>query len=111
MRNDRFYVIVRSDLAPGLLAAQCCHAVSVFAAAYPQEHARWKAESENIVLLSVETEGELRATAAKALLRGALVTVFTEPDLGGAATSAAVLGDVKALLRGLPLALAPARAA
>jgi len=102
---DRLFLIVRSDLQPGLQMAQAAHALSAFAAAYPEEHARWRLSSNNLVCLSVGTEGELRATGAKALLRGALVTVFTEPDLDGQATAAAISGEAKGALRTLPLAL------
>ncbi len=105
---QRLYIVVRSDLAPGLQMDQGAHAMAAFAAAYPEECARWHAaeNGNNLVCLSVAGEGELRATAAKALLRGALAVVFTEPDLGGQATAVAISGEAKGALRGLPLALA-----
>jgi peptidyl-tRNA hydrolase len=105
---DRLYVLVRSDLNPGLAMAQACHAVAAFAAAYPEECAHWKAGGNNLVCLSVPSEGPLRAMAARSLERGALVTVFTEPDLHGQATAVAISGEAKATLRQLPLALKPA---
>jgi len=98
--------MVWGDIAPGLQMAQACHAMAAFAAAYPEECASWHADGNNLVCLSVPGEGELRALAAKALVRGCLATVFVEPDLGGQATAAALTGQAKGMLRPLRLALA-----
>ena len=103
---DRLYILVRSDLNPGLMAAQACHAVAAFADSYPTEHAAWHRGNCNLVVLEVPNEQELLAEDARARGAGALVATFREPDLGETATSSAIMGDAaKRLFRPLGLAL------
>jgi hypothetical protein len=69
----------------------------------------WRAASNTLVILAVPDEltlGRLCLDAESAGLR--LARVY-EPDLGGALTSAAFEPAAHDLLRGLRLALAPAR--
>jgi len=102
---ERLYVLVRSDLTPGMKLAQSCHAMAAFAADHPSVTALWHTEGNNLVCLEVANEQDLLDLAERARAIGALTSLFTEPDLGGQATAAAVSGEAKGLLRRYPLAL------
>lgn len=94
---SRLYVIVRSDLPPGLQLAQACHATREFGNLYP-----FCDVGENLVVLQAQDETELRTIVEGC--RGFLVAPFHEPDLGGEMTAAAISGAAKGRLRRLPLA-------
>lgn len=102
---DKLYVIVRSDLPAGLEAAQCCHAMRLFAAEHPETERAWYEGSNNLVLLSVPSEGKLKALAANLEAHGLKVSSFTEPDLDGQTTAITVEPGAGKLLSTLPLAL------
>ena len=101
---ERLYVLVRSDLTPGMKVAQSCHAMAAFAADHPSVTALWHTEGNNLVCLEVSSEDELLEIAERARQIGALTSLFAEPDLGGQFTAAAISGEAKGLLRRYPLA-------
>lgn len=82
---DRLYVVVRSDLPPGLQLAQACHAVLTFAQ-------RSNARPENMIVLHVANEAELTETALRLFKLGLDPARFYEPDLDGQLTALAVHG-------------------
>lgn len=101
---DRIYIIVRSDLAPGLQIAQAGHALRSFAAAHPELDRSWYAGGNNLVVLAVPDEPALAQLLAQ-LQAQCAVAAFHEPDLGGQLTAIAAGGEAKRYLRHLPLAL------
>jgi peptidyl-tRNA hydrolase len=99
----KLYVVVRSDLRPGLQAAQACHALHAFSHLHPEVDEKW-APSPNLVVLQVRGEKEVRALAIRSLEMGVPCAVFEEPDLGGEAT--ALCGPLPpCLVSSLPLLL------
>lgn len=99
---DRLYVLVRSDLAPGLQLAQACHALQAFNDQHP---ARAKAWAGNIAVLAVSSQQHLAEVVCPLQREGVPVAVFCEPDEGGAATAAAIDGTATKRLSSLLLAL------
>ncbi|MGH9123205.1 MAG: peptidyl-tRNA hydrolase [Acidimicrobiales bacterium] len=97
--------MTRADLPPGTQACQALHAAVEFAFAFPALTARWHAESNTVVLLTVADEAYLTTTAAEARAVGLRVVTFHEPDLGGETTAAAFEPSAHRLLSHLPLAL------
>lgn len=94
----RLYVVVRSDLTPGLQIAQACHAA--------HEYGRSGTEDvgDNLVVLSAPVE-KLLEVVHTAATGGLSYVAFHEPDLGGEITAAAFPGEARAILSCLPLAL------
>lgn len=109
---QRLYIVVRADLDPGAQLAQACHAVSTFAVDYPEAHAEWQRGEQNLVVLQVRNEIELRALMDRAGAEEiARYCGFHEPDFGGELTACAFEGSVARLVSSLPLALRVPRAA
>lgn len=109
---ERLYVVTRSDLAPGAQLAQSCHAVSAFAAAFPDEHKAWHGHGQNLVVLAVDNERKLGALLDS--IEDVLdveCAAFFEPDFDNALTAFAVSGTASKALSSLPLALRPPREA
>lgn len=102
---EKIYIIVRNDIAPGLQAAQACHALREFAAEHPEIEARWFRESNNIVILQIESEERLLALVARAEATGTPYAAFREPDLGNALTALSIGPSGHRLVSSLPLAL------
>lgn len=100
----KLYLVARRDLAPGARAAQLCHALRAFAAAYPVEDKAWYERSNTLVLLEVPDEVALSALVKKCRRRDVAVAEFREPDLGDSLTAIAIGPSGGALLRRLPLA-------
>jgi len=100
---QKLYIIARADLAPGLQAAQACHALRLFAEEHPEEEQKWYEESNNIVLLQVPNEKELLALKEKA--NGYPVSLFREPDVNDEATAIALGPEARPLTSNLPLLL------
>lgn len=93
---DRLYVIVRSDLSPGMQLAQACHAARAFGPC---------SSEENLVVLHAPDELALTALAHDLELAGLPVVRFVEPDLGHQLTAISAGGaHAKRMLRALPLA-------
>lgn len=94
---SRLYVIVRTDIPPGLQVAQACHATREFTLRHPDVDV-----GENLVVLEVPSEQDLQAITERCFFCAS--TPFFEPDLGGQMTAVAVSGAAKPMLRSLPLA-------
>lgn len=101
----KLFIVVRSDLIPGLQAAQACHALREFGAVHPEIDVDWYSNSKTLVLLSVPTESDLKRLAARAEEKQVPLALNYEPDLGGEMTSIALSPGAKKLVRGLPLLL------
>jgi hypothetical protein len=101
----KLYIVVRSDLPPGLQAAQAVHAAFSFACEYPEEMRRWHLESNFIVVLNAHNEVDLACWWAR-IAHAPCRVIVHEPDIGNRATAFAVLGEEAGRqLSSLPLAL------
>ena len=103
-RGKKLYVIVRGDLAPGLRAAQACHALRQFAAEHPEVDADWFTTSNTIVLLEVPDLEALSELCFELDSRGVRRASFIEPDIGHELTAIAVAPEGGRWLSRLPLA-------
>lgn len=94
----RMYVVVRSDLPPGLQMAQACHAA--------HEYGLFGADDvgDNLVVLAANAS-KLQELAAHAAARGLSHVSFHEPDLGGELTACAFSASMRPFVSSLPLAL------
>ena len=101
----KLYVVVRSDLAPGLQIAQSGHALVAFQHEHASTYEEWHRSSNNLVCLSVKGKGELAKLAYDLTCRGVEVSLFREPDLGDEPTAIAVAPSGGKMLSTLPLAL------
>ncbi len=95
--ENKTFVVIRSDLDPGLQLAQTVHAAIAFTATHG-------VLSDNVVVLSIYNEQALSGLLARAAEAGHRVASFSEPDLGGELTSAAFGPEARRLLSSLPLA-------
>lgn len=102
----KLFIVVRSDLSPGLQAAQACHAVQAMNDQHPEVTRTWEG---NIVLLAVRSAQELSELQCRLLRSRTPLAVFCEPDVGGEPTAMAVHGSAWRALSSLPLALRPPR--
>lgn len=100
---QRLFVVVRSDIVPGLQLAQACHAVAAFGSSFPGPFAAWHRGDSNIVCLQARDEQHLRELFA-ALPPEALAASFYEPDLAEQMTAFACDRRPKSW-SSLPLAL------
>jgi len=105
MNESKIYVVVRTDLPPGLQAAQACHALREMADAHPELDAAWHENSKTLVLLGVSRVSDLEGLIAVAETTGVPLARNYEPDLGGELTAASFGGLMKRHLRALPLLL------
>lgn len=71
---------------------------------YPDQVRDWNTQSNNLVVLRVDTETELTEWAERLATAGIDHTVFTEPDIGDQATAIGVAPTATRILTGLPLA-------
>lgn len=92
--EPRMYVLVRSDLAPGLQMAQACHAASYLSA----QDALKLYQHPTTIVLGVPNERELL------LYAGSEGFLFREPDLNYEATAYAIFSETTKFSE-LPLAL------
>jgi peptidyl-tRNA hydrolase len=104
----KLYIVVRSDLPPGLQAAQACHALSEFREAHPKVYAGWFATSKTLVLLGVPGMQDLESLAGRIKAAGVDLALNYEPDLAGELTAVALAPQARGLVRTLPLLLAAA---
>lgn len=103
----KLYIIVRSDLAPGLQLAQSCHAAQAFMVEHGAAATDWLATSGNLVVLHAADESELVEIADRARGIGLIMSAFREPDLGDQLTAIAVQGEAaKKLTQRMRLAFA-----
>lgn len=86
------YVLVRSDLSPGLQIAQACHAVAEFSLEHPAEFHEWAEEGRNIVVLDGGDKAEFERWLT-VTNRRPLCAWWAEPDVGNEITAIAALGS------------------
>ncbi len=103
--EEKLYVVVRADLAPGVLLAQACHAAIAYGFRHPEDAARWFWDSNNLVVLECPDETRLRSLTVAAKVARIPYVIFSEPDLDMAATAAAFGSNARRMLSSLPLAL------
>lgn len=99
--SSKLYVILRNTLAPGLKAAQACHAARAFASFYPDLEKSWFEISNNIVLLEHE---DIENLADRLEGHGLSVARFRDRDLDNAMTGFCVEPNAKRHVAELPLA-------
>jgi len=102
---EKLFVVVRSDLAPGLQLAQSGHAIVAFQHRYPRIYEDWYTGSNNLVCLSARSKEELARLAYDLTCIGVDVAQFCEPDLGDELTAISVGPAGQRYLSHLPLAL------
>ncbi len=102
---EKLFVVVRSDLNPGLQLAQSGHAIVAFQSSYSAKFDEWKKNSNNLVVLGAKNKEELAELAYDLTCKGVKVAMFREPDLGDELTSIAVEPEGQKDLSCLPLAL------
>jgi peptidyl-tRNA hydrolase len=102
---QKLYVVVRNDISPGLMMAQACHAVRLFAEEHPEVDKVWYRDSSNIVCLEVESEEDLLHLADRVAGVTKSISGFREPDLDDEITAVAFGPEAASLLSNLPLAL------
>jgi len=101
----KLFVVVRSDLEPGLQAAQSGHAIVAFQHSYSSKYEQWHESSNNLVVLSAGSKEELAKIAYDLSCKGVDVALFREPDLQDELTAIAVAPEGGKYLSTLPLAL------
>jgi len=101
----KLYIITRSDISPGLRAAQSCHALSLFAEEHPGPYKRWSESSNNLVVLEVDDEAALQRLLSSAQAQEVAVSAFHEPDLDDAMTALALSWEGQRLVSNIRLAL------
>lgn len=101
------YIVVRSDLPPGLQIAQSIHAFREFCELYPQIESEWYTKSNYIVVLSANNIEHLTSLIDQCKDLDVKVAIFQEPDIDNQITAIAIEpGDTsKKIVRRLPLAL------
>lgn len=100
------YIVVRSDLSPGLQAAQAVHAGFFFAQTYPEITREWLSDSQYLVIVAADSSEEILALNAKASSKNIPTSLWSEPDLNGEVTAVALApGSMSRILcANLPLA-------
>lgn len=100
-------MVTRRDLTPGFQACQAAHAALAFSVSHPELTKQWHAESNFLVVLTVEDEEALLDLADVAWKRDIKFIVFNEPDLNNEHTALALEPSPEAekLVANLPLAL------
>lgn len=101
----KMYVIVRSDLKPGLQVAQSCHAMRLFIEEHPKVDQVWYEASNNLVVLGVPNKEALAKLAYDLTVQGVEVSTFREPDLNNELTAIAAGPAAQRYLSTLPLAM------
>ncbi len=102
---QKLYIVVRNDISPGLMVAQSCHALRAFVAEHPEVDKVWFKESNNIVVLEVESEDILMDLMDRVAETTKCFSFFIEPDLDNELTAVAFGPEAGPLLANLPLAL------
>jgi peptidyl-tRNA hydrolase len=107
---DKFTIIVRADIDPGLQLAQACHAVAAFSQQHPESFSLWVREVKNIAVLAIPNLQALLDLYELAARKGIARAIFIEPDLGDEATAIALGEGAHKICSHLPKALRPPRA-
>jgi len=101
----KLFIVVRADLDPGLQMAQAIHAAIQFVLEHQTEARAWYDTSNNVIVKQVADEATLTELVLERDYNRTTCQVFGEPDLNGAWTAAAFMGEgANAYLRELPLA-------
>ena len=106
-QNDKLYIVVRKDLAPGAKLAQSCHVAFRFASDWRNATHQWMDNSEYICFLEIDNEAELVKLWEKSKQENIPSSCFVEPDYDNSLTAIA-LGpgqESKKLCSNLRLAL------
>jgi peptidyl-tRNA hydrolase len=106
---DKFTIIVRADIDPGLQLAQACHAVAAFSQQHPEIFNPWAREVKNIAVLAIPNLSALLDLYELAARKQLSRAVFIEPDLGDEATAIAIGPGAHKICSHLPKALKPPR--
>lgn len=103
----KLFVVGRTDIPPGLRAAQMFHAARLFAKEFPDIESKWFAESNTIVLLEVPHRAVLEGVFEEAERRGFSVSAFKEGEdfLINGITAICLGPEAWRMLSSLPLAL------
>lgn len=102
----KLYIVVDSDLSPGLQCAQACHALRAFIEKHPAIDKEWFEKANNLVVLSVPGELYLEHLIKLAMRWDVHWAIFLEPDLDEQMTAIALCGDrAHRIASALPLAL------
>lgn len=88
--NDKFYVVVRSNMPAGVQAVQSAHALLDFSVKYPDIVKNWNTVSNYLCMLSVDNEDQLYDLYVQAVEQGIRVVRFYEPDMGDELTAIAL---------------------
>lgn len=100
----KLYVIVRNDLDPGDQLAQAVHAATAFGHIHRDRLDAWISGTNNLVVLSIETEAKL-ACLRDYLRQFVDVVDVHEPDMGDELTAIACDDRAASSVSSLPLAL------
>lgn len=103
----KLYLITRTDLPPGLRAAQLTHASREFIREHPEEERAWFEASNTLALLEAPDEQALVKLLEEARWKGIPAAPFHEPDRGNELTAVALGPSGKCLCRRLPKAFSP----
>lgn len=103
--NEKIYIVTRSDLAPGLRAAQLVHAMRQFTSEHPEVDRKWYEESRFVVLLEVANQEALASLAHRAIRSSVPLSIWQEPDLDHELTAIALGPLARPLVAQIPLAL------
>jgi len=100
-------IITRSNLTDADQAVQACHVAMQFMMDYPESARSWHAQSNTLVLLTVENEQGLQRIIDRAFDLNVRTAAFREPDLNNALTAIALEPSDKnqRICKNLPLAL------
>lgn len=85
--------IVRKDLLPGQQIAQTAHAVADYATEYPEDFAKWHANSNTLVCLQANDETHLTELLEKLRELKHPTTAFREPDFQDSLTAISFVAE------------------
>ncbi len=102
----KLYIVLRDDLAPGLMIPQACHAQDAFYEAHPELYAEWRTKYKNLIVKAVPNEAALLELNDKLCGEKVTKALYKEEDLDHSVTAIAFYGPkAKRLVGALPLAL------
>ena len=87
---DRLYIVVRTDLYPGLQVAQAVHAAFEFFRDHPEMVKSWLRRSNYLVIVAAPNEDAVLDLITEASRRGIERTAVREPDLNDEVTAVAL---------------------
>ena len=98
-------IVTRSDLSDGYKAVQSTHAAINFTFEHPSRAGPWFKDSNYLVQLEIENEGQLENLITNCERLQIVYTIFREPDIGNQITAIAIEPSLKTqkLVAKLPL--------